>query len=151
MACTGRCLGGVHVPRGAQGTVPALARLTDAERRAAALVRHKRYAQTPKGKYIRHKANAKRRGVPFLLTFKQWWGVWKRSKRWNRRGNGKADDYVMCRKGDTGAYAIGNVYIGTHGANTAERNLVYSRPSFVGALARIKAKQRGEPGPDVPF
>jgi hypothetical protein len=123
---------------------------TDLELRASALTRHKRYARTPKGKYIRHKANAKRRGVPFELTFAQWWRIWKRSGKWNQRGNGKAEEYVMCRVGDQGAYADGNVYIGTHAANTAERNLVYSRPSFVGAAARLK-QRRGEPGPDVPF
>jgi hypothetical protein len=33
--------------------------------------RFARYRQTPRGKYIRHKANAARRSVEFLLTFEQ--------------------------------------------------------------------------------
>lgn len=32
----------------------------------------------------------------------------------------------MCRRGDTGAYEVGNVYIGTWSQNTAERNTVHA-------------------------
>jgi len=119
------------------------------ERRAAAL---KRYADSPHGKYKIHKTNAKRRGIPFELTYAQWWGIWQRSGKWDQRGNDRPDGYVMGRKGDVGSYAVGNVEIITHAENVALRNTrYYERPSFAGAAARIKRRRNGEPGPDVPF
>lgn len=111
--------------------------------------RRKRYDATPRGKYTKHKKNAKRRGIPFVLTFDEWWAIWRRSKRWNQRGNATGDQYVMSRHGDEGPYAAGNVSIVKHAENAAERNTIYhQRPSYAGATARYKARQ---PGPDVPF
>lgn len=82
----------------------------------------KRYAKTPRGKYVKQKKNAKRRGVPFLLTFEEWLGVWIKSGRFDERGNQTAEGYVMARNGDRGAYALGNVRIISHADNVAERN-----------------------------
>ena len=134
---------------------------TEAERRKRRLEKYRRYDQSPKGKYNKHKKNAKRRGIPFLLTFKAWLRIWKRSGKWTQRGNATTHNYVMARKGDTGAYEEGNVQIVTHGTNIAERNVSvvhpdYKPPSWHGAAARYKRKQRerslnGEPGDDVPF
>lgn len=78
-----------------------------------------RYRRTPRGGYARHKESAKRRGVPFLLTFEQWWAIWEASGKWNLRGC-KAGKYVMCRKEDKGAYEAGNVYIDSWLSNTRE-------------------------------
>lgn len=64
-----------------------------------------------RGRYIRHKANAARRGVPFLLTYGQWLIIWKMSGRLRWRGP-RMRQFVMCRCGDEGAYEWGNVYIG---------------------------------------
>lgn len=72
---------------------------------------NERYRRTPRGKYTLHKINAKRRGVPFLLTFGQWWVIWCFSGKWKRRG-WRPGRFVMCRVGDAGAYEWGNVYIG---------------------------------------
>lgn len=68
--------------------------------------------------YWRQKTHAKRRGIAFKLTFQQWilwWGpdIWKRG-----RGDGKLQ---MCRKGDTGAYELGNIYKATCNENSSEK------------------------------
>jgi hypothetical protein len=89
--------------------------------------RFKRYANTPRGKFRRHKANAKRRGVPFEMTFEQWWAIWQESGRWDDR---HPDGFCMCRTEDCGAYAIGNVYIGTKEHNTRDRNKNYDYLGF---------------------
>jgi hypothetical protein len=82
---------------------------------------NERYRRTPRGQYIRHKMNAKARGVPFQLTYRQWLAVWTLSGKWRRRGS-RPRQYVMCRKGDRGPYAIGNVYIATNAHNAREAN-----------------------------
>lgn len=84
------------------------------------------YRQTPRGRFTVHKTNAKRRGIPFLFTFETWLHFWKESGKWDERGNVDGG-YVMCRIGDEGAYGPGNVYIGTHNDNVAERNTLYAR------------------------
>lgn len=71
----------------------------------------KRYRRTLRGKYVRHKANAARRGVEFNLTFGQWLVIWKMSGKLGRRGF-RMRQFVMCRCGDVGAYEWGNVFIG---------------------------------------
>lgn len=79
----------------------------------------RKYRATNRGRYTRHKANAKRRGVEFLLTYEQWAAVWQDAGRWPERPE---PGFHMCRCGDVGPYAVGNVYIGTKGENCAERN-----------------------------
>jgi hypothetical protein len=67
--------------------------------------------------------SAKRRGIAFDFTLLQWAGWWKvelaaigpHAKRGLRRG-----EYMMCRIGDAGAYAPGNVYCGTAKSNAAD-------------------------------
>ena len=71
---------------------------------------------TVKQKYNVHKAGAKRRDIPFNLTFEQWTNIWFSSGKWDLRGHG-ANKYCMCRYGDKGAYEIGNVYIATNRHN----------------------------------
>lgn len=87
------------------------------ERRRANL----RYRATPRGKYARHRANAVRRGVPFNLTFEEWWSIWEASGKWAKRGPRKGQ-YCMARYGDLGAYEVGNVRIALCESNTADRN-----------------------------
>lgn len=81
----------------------------------------RKYRASPKGQYAKHKENARRRGVAFLLTFEEWWSLWEKSGRWNRRGNRKGC-YVMSRCQDEGPYALGNVFIATFSANVCDRN-----------------------------
>ena len=75
----------------------------------------------PRGRYHRHKFNAKKRGVEFLLTFEEWWDIWQASGKWEQRGKGRGQ-YVMARSGDQGAYERGNVRICPVRENLAERN-----------------------------
>lgn len=78
--------------------------------------RSRKWRATPKGQYSVHKHNANVRGVEFNLTFEQWWSIWQKSGHWDKRGN-RAGCYVMCRKGDEGPYAVGNVFIGKFDRN----------------------------------
>lgn len=83
--------------------------------------RSKRWRQTPRGRYAEQKRHALRRGVPFLLTFDEWWAIWAKSKKYVKRGNHKGC-FVMGRHDDVGPYAVGNVAIIPFSLNTAVRN-----------------------------
>lgn len=63
--------------------------------------------------------NAERRGVGWELTLWQWWCIWQESGHWHERGRGHA--YVMCRYGDEGPYAPGNVFIELSAVNVSRR------------------------------
>ncbi len=71
-----------------------------------------------KEKYNQHKRNATRRGIEFLLTFEEWLNIWTQSGKLDQRGL-KRGQYVMCRNGDQGPYAVGNVYIDLNEINAA--------------------------------
>lgn len=58
--------------------------------------------------YSVQKGQAKSRGIPFELTFEEWWELWE--PYWDNRGKGQ-DNYCMGRYKDEGAYAVGNVSI----------------------------------------
>lgn len=96
--------------------------------RPSRVERQRRYEKTPGGQYVRHKQNARRRGVAFELTFEEWWGIWTDSGHWSQRGN-RLGDYCMKRNGDRGPYAVGNVTIGDWSSNTAECNRSRWEPS----------------------
>lgn len=72
--------------------------------------------QTDFRKYRAHKDNAKKRNIPFLLSFDEWMDIWQRSGHYNERGNRKGQ-YCMSRYNDIGAYQIGNVFIQLHSDN----------------------------------
>jgi len=74
-----------------------------------------------KQRYYEHKQNANHRNIPFLLSFEEWLDIWLSSGMWHLRGKGKGS-YVMSRIGDTGPYAIGNVYINTQEQNASDVN-----------------------------
>lgn len=63
--------------------------------------------------------NARIRGIPFELTFADWWKLWVDSGKWNVRGRGHGA-YVMSRHGDVGPYALGNVSIKLADENNSE-------------------------------
>lgn len=73
-------------------------------------------------KYACHKGKAKHRGIPFNLTYEQWWNIWEQSGKWEERGSG-LNQYVMSRINDQGAYEIGNVIIQLASQNKKEGNL----------------------------
>ena len=72
-----------------------------------------------KQQYHNHKARAKRKQIPFELTFDEWLHIWIESGHYNNKGT-KRGQYVMSRYGDLGGYTIGNVHIQTVGENTKE-------------------------------
>lgn len=69
------------------------------------------YAKSPLGAYRNQERNAKQRGIEWQLSLIEWWEIWQRSGKWHLRGRGKG--YMMCRFGDMGPYAAGNVYVAT--------------------------------------
>ncbi len=85
------------------------------------------------------KQNAKRRGIPFELTFLEWLGIWVHSGRLAERGKG-TEQYQMARYGDKGPYAVGNVKIITSWENHHE---MAGRPKSIKARANMSSAQRG--------
>ena len=69
----------------------------------------------PERNFRWHKQNANSRGIPFLLTFNEWWSLWE--SHWESR---KDPRLCMCREGDCGAYVLGNVRIDTQRNNVRE-------------------------------
>lgn len=69
------------------------------------------------------RTGAKRRGIGWQLTFEQWLQIWVDSGHLDQRGSGKGR-FHMARRGDEGAYEIGNVFIQLHEENSrdARRN-----------------------------
>lgn len=68
--------------------------------------------RTPVRAFSGQKRNAiHHRGIEWKLTLWEWWTIWQMSGHWEERGRGRG--YMMCRKGDTGPYAVGNVVIAT--------------------------------------
>ena len=70
----------------------------------------KLYGDTICLRYLEHKKNSYRRGIPFLLSFPQWIEIWVSSGKLAERGIG-SKGWVMARVGDQGSYEIGNVFI----------------------------------------
>lgn len=68
------------------------------------------HGYAPFAAYTQQRNNARIRGIDWLLTFAEWWGVWSRSGKWSDRGRGRGK-YVMARHGDSGPYQLGNVKI----------------------------------------
>src|SRR5438105_1485912 len=77
------------------------------------------HADKPIAAFVDHRCNAKVRGVPWEMSLVQWWTVWQQSGLWEKRGRG-GNYYCMCRKGDIGPYAIGNVFIAEFRQNSSD-------------------------------
>jgi len=73
--------------------------------------------RTPLYAFRQQRQSAKARGIGWELSLWQWWSIWRTSGHWEQRGRGQG--YVMCRKGDSGPYAVGNVFIATARENIA--------------------------------
>lgn len=71
-----------------------------------------RQMRKPTVAFTGQKRNAKTRGIGWELTLWQWWTIWQESGHWEERGR-NLGQYGMCRYGDKGPYAVGNVYIAT--------------------------------------
>lgn len=70
-------------------------------------------------KYVWQKKRAKRRNIPFEISFDDWCNLWISSGKWEQRGL-KKGQYVMSRINDTGPYAVDNVIIKTSQENVSE-------------------------------
>lgn len=88
----------------------------------------------PRSAFIRQRANAKTRGIDWELSLWQWWTIWQESGHWHERGRGQG--YGMCRNGDEGPYAVGNVFIAPCFVNSREQ------PRFSGRALPIGVHQR---------
>ena len=88
--------------------------------------------------YASHKCSAKKRGIPFLLTFEEWHKIWQDSGKLRGRGS---DLYCMARHNDTGPYAIGNVSIITNHENLSLGNKDRWKNKIVSDETRNKIKQ----------
>lgn len=75
--------------------------------------------RTPIGAFNCQRQNAKARGIGWELTLWQWWQIWNLSGKWDQRGRGQG--YVMCRRGDVGPYAVGNVFIAPARENSSDK------------------------------
>jgi hypothetical protein len=85
--------------------------------------------------------NARRRGIPFKLTFEQWLAIWLDSNYLDERGRGM-DRYCMARFGDQGAYETGNVHVITNQENSAD---IVATPESRAAKSRaLKGKPKSE-------
>jgi len=79
---------------------------------------------TPQMRYRQHKANAKRRGIEFDMSFDEWWALWR--PHFENRGR-ESGQVQMCRTADDGAYRPGNVRIDSVESNQAERRTTMIR------------------------
>lgn len=69
--------------------------------------------------YRSQKNNAARRNIEWQMTFAEWIKIWIESGHYHERGLG-IGKYVMCRIGDKGPYAPGNVEIGLSTENSRQ-------------------------------
>lgn len=76
-----------------------------------------------KRKFRVHRYEASKvRGIPFLLTFEEWYNIWVTSGHLAERGT-KRGQYCMSRPNDVGPYAVGNVFIQLTSQNSIDAKL----------------------------
>jgi hypothetical protein len=99
-----------------------------------------------RAKWSVQRSDAKRRGILFLLTFDEWFGIWKESGKLAQRGN-VTGRYVMARFGDRGPYAVGNVRIILFEENAREYRPTLEAKTRTGLAHRgkvVSAETRGK-------
>jgi hypothetical protein len=70
-----------------------------------------------------HKFNAKKRNIPFELTFDEWYNWWLSNgvdKSLPSVSRNTQDELCMCRKQDLGPYSIDNIYCDTRENNARD-------------------------------
>jgi hypothetical protein len=81
-----------------------------------------------RNQYLNQKKYSLRRGIPFLLTFEQWWEIWQKSGHWHERGI-LPHQYCMGRgtneHPDVGEYKVGNIRVITNAQNRSEQDTSY--------------------------
>ena len=91
--------------------------------RATHLKAHKRYKST--------RDQAKQRGIPYELTFAEWYNWWL-SHGIDKNLPPTNHQYCMCRHNDTGPYNLDNIYFATRGQNTKDSHTWYKRTYHYG-------------------
>jgi hypothetical protein len=89
--------------------------------------------------YRKQSQSAASRGIEWLITFEEWWGIWDASGKWDQRGR-RGDQYCMARFNDEGPYAVGNVEIITNRKNCADSR--HNNPESTKANARLASASR---------
>lgn len=76
-----------------------------------------------KARYRDQRKAAAKRGIPFNLTYEQWynWYLSHGVDKNIRQGKG-GDCWCMCRKNDSGPYELGNIYLDTNSNNVKFAN-----------------------------
>lgn len=92
--------------------------------------------ETPLRQFQIHRATATYRGIEFKLTFEEWEQWWKDSGHYHERGL-KRGQYVMSRKGDQGAYELGNIDCKLSAENVAEAHA--GKPKSEEWKAKVRA------------
>lgn len=91
------------------------------------------------------KDNARRRKIPFLLTFDQWFDIWDCSGFFERRGC-RLGSYCMSRFGDVGPYAVGNVEIVSTQKNQSDATRGKRKPPMSTEQKQLLSKlHKGKP------
>lgn len=81
--------------------------------------------------YEQQRGNARRRRIPWTLTYEQWDQVWQASGQWNHRGRAPMGS-VLCRIDPLRGFEWGNVHIQT---GRAAAELYWQGPARPQALA----------------
>lgn len=121
-----------------------------------------RHASKPTRCFAAQRQNAAKRGIGWELNLWQWWCIWQQSGKWQQRGRGQG--YVMCRKGDAGPYAAGNVFIAPARVNSSEqarkksdlpmgvrKNKRYAGYSAHRSINGVKYQKGSFPTPELAF
>lgn len=94
---------------------------------------------TPLRAYQHQEGRAGKRNIEFKMTLMEWWRIWDESGHWNERGIGRG--WQMCRKGDDGAYEVGNVFIGEGAGNLSAAAKKTNLPIGVAHVHKGKEKR----------
>ena len=82
------------------------------------MAKWKKKPLTMRRKFRAQRAGAAYRNIEWRLSFEEWREIWQNSGHWEERGR-RIGQYCMCRIGDSGPYAVGNVFIGLFTANVS--------------------------------
>lgn len=99
------------------------------------------FGNPDKRKWQVHRTNAKMRGIEFKLTFEEWFCWWMETGHYSERGNCRGE-YVMARKGDKGAYELGNIECLQAQENSVAPHLGAVRPASWKAAISAGQKRR---------
>ena len=90
--------------------------------------------------FMTHRRNAKKRNIEFALTYEEWLNIWQQSGKLEYKGRTKGS-YNMCRYGDIGPYAVGNVYIDKAEVNAGLATL--GKPKSIEQKLKMSKAQKG--------